>query len=134
MTCVDRVDGAQTARNPPEIEQMLACLAAATTIPATYKQAISGLLEASQDNGIAGAAGCNITPARFADLRAIFASMELPDGSGQLSNDRIYLKMPPFDVKLQRTDEGLVCDICDADGIEGLASCYAFNEDAEPSG
>lgn len=134
MTCVDRVDGAQAPRNPPEIEQMLACLAAATTIPATYKQAITGLLEASQDSGIAGAAGCDTLPEGFADLRGIFASMELPDGSGQLCNDRIYLKMAPFDVKLQRTGEGLVCDIYDADGVEALASCYAFNEDAEPSG
>lgn len=65
---------------------------------------------------------------RFPDLRDVFANCELPD---EETPDRIYLCLHPFDVKLQRTDEGLVCDIFSRDGeLDPLASCYAFNEEA----
>lgn len=130
MNCVDRDSAGRARRYSPEIERMIANVTASRLIPATYREAIAGLLEASQDSGIAGEASCAIIPDRFPDLRTAFASMELPDGSGQLCDDRIYLKLAPFDVKLQRTEEGLVCDIYGTDDAECLASCYAFNQDA----
>jgi hypothetical protein len=54
--------------------------------------------------------------------------------SEQTDMDRMYLKVGPFDVKLAKTDEGLVVDVYPwkEEGSDiVLASTYAFDSDAE---
>ena len=46
--------------------------------------------------------------------------------------DRVYVLVDGlFDVKIVRTDEGIVVDVYPKEGIEPIASTYAFDSDAE---
>ena len=65
----------------------------------------------------------------FPDLRKCFRGAEFPGDDG--NDDRIYLRMDPFDVKLRRNGEALEVDIFARDGdLDPLASAAALNEDA----
>lgn len=96
---------------------------AITLAPSRWRDALHGLLDAmgsdELDEGNA---------AHFGDLRNVFGSVELPhDGC-----ERLYLKVMPFDLKINRTDEGLVVDIFDAHAegrLESIASTYAYESE-----
>lgn len=91
-------------------------------LSAHVKLAIAGLLDQAHAPNDATEA-----PATLGDIRAIFRSMEIAEPGG----DRLYLKIAPFDVKLQRTDEGLVVDIfAEEAGLEPIASTYVFTDEA----
>lgn len=46
--------------------------------------------------------------------------------------NRMYVMVDDkFDVRLIRTDEGIVVDVYPYDGFEPVASTYAFNSDVE---
>lgn len=53
----------------------------------------------------------------------------LPEGDYVIAGESAWFTVKGFSVKIQKTDEGVVCDIY-ADGKEdhgSIASCYAFD-------
>jgi hypothetical protein len=101
-------------------------------IPAVRRRAIAGLLDPTLErHGIERHGATEYDNGAFPDIRAVFAGAELPGEED--SDDRMYLKLEPFDLKIKRTDEGLICELYARDGqLESLASCFAFDSDATP--
>jgi len=63
----------------------------------------------------------------FWDLRSMIGGSEFPEGD----EDRLYLHLPPFDVRLKRESEGLVVDVFAGETAESIATTYALFSDAE---
>lgn len=92
---------------------------------------VMGLLDAARAQGVPSAAPAGERSAPFWDLRAMVAKAQLPEGD----DDSLYLFLSPFNLKIQRTDEGLVLDVfsaLDPDNPEPLATTYAFASEAQP--
>lgn len=67
----------------------------------------------------------------FWNLRRMIHGSEFP--SDDTNAQRMYLKLHPFDIGIQRTGEGVVADIWGGEeaGLDSLGSTYAFFSEAE---
>lgn len=101
-------------------------------VPAVRRRAIAGLLDpALGRHGIERREATAFESPAFPDVREVFAGAELPGEED--SFDRMYLKLEPFDLKIKRSDEGLICELYARDGqLDALDSCFAFDSDATP--
>jgi hypothetical protein len=111
-----------------QLTRLRAALAEADHLGPAWTAALDGLLDAAAAAGPPTGEEPKAPSPRFQDMRRVFGSIELPT-DGQ---ERMYIKLFPFDVSLKRDASGLLVEIYDASenaALGAIASAHAFDHD-----
>lgn len=94
-------------------------------------QLLQGLADRAKKRLDAPISEIQVDPAVFWNLRQVIRDSELPDEEEDGANDRVYLRLAPFDLRLKRESEGIVIDVFSEHDLEPLATAHAFYSDAD---
>lgn len=114
-----------------QMSQLREAITGCTTLGPGWIEVLTGLTDAAEAAGPAAPDEPQVASERYKDLREVFKSIEIPvDGQ-----DRMYIKLLPFDVSIKREAEGMLVEIYEAGEaapLGAMASAYAFDIDTGP--